>query len=217
MTEIGTSLQRHGYALLQQLAPASSTLEVAGSLGVPLTPRDGPLVQQLMPRATATPNTYSGNFGLGMFPFHTDLAHWRSPPRYLVLRCLHGYEDVPTMLIDGESLVETIGANLLSRAVVKARRPQNGAIPLLRLVEKVGDRSRIRWDSLFIQSASRVGEEGCRLMQAAIADAPQIAVALSRPGDTLILDNWRMLHARASVPEGRADRILERVYLEEVI
>jgi alpha-ketoglutarate-dependent taurine dioxygenase len=38
--------------------------------------------------------------------------------------------------------------------------------------------------------------------------------ALARAGDTLLIDNWRMLHARSSIPLGREDRIIERVYLE---
>ena len=35
-------------------------------------------------------------------------------------------------------------------------------------------------------------------------------------GDTVILDNWRMLHGRSAVPEKYSDRMLQRAYLEEL-
>ncbi|HAH95942.1 MAG TPA: hypothetical protein DCL69_03455, partial [Firmicutes bacterium] len=35
-------------------------------------------------------------------------------------------------------------------------------------------------------------------------------------GDTLVIDNWRMLHARSPVPAGREDRKIQRVYLESL-
>nr|WP_281066390.1 TauD/TfdA family dioxygenase [Xanthobacter flavus] len=40
-----------------------------------------------------------------------------------------------------------------------------------------------------------------------------MSIALAHPGDTLIIDNWRMLHARSPIPPGREDRSIQRVYL----
>lgn len=51
-------------------------------------------------------NTYSGNFGLEVFPFHTDLAHWYIPPRYIFLRCVNPAEYVATKLIDRQSILD---------------------------------------------------------------------------------------------------------------
>ncbi|MCA1403051.1 TauD/TfdA family dioxygenase [Ensifer sp. IC3342] len=216
MTNIGIRLSVDGFAHLPRHDPEQSTIEVANSIGYPLKPRDGPLVQRLTPKAEAPPNTYSGNFGLNAFPFHTDLAHWRSPPRYLLLRCLNGYKDVPTLLIDGIALASAIGLNLLGRAIVKGRRPQNGAVPLLRLYDQVDGCARLRWDEIFLKPAGRAGQDACDRMRQAIADGPHLPIALHEPGDTLIIDNWRMLHARSPVAAGREDRVLERVYLEEL-
>jgi L-asparagine oxygenase len=70
---------------------------------------------------------YSGIYGLGCFPFHTDLAHWRVPPHYLLLRCMTGYSDVPTLLVDGQALIDAVTLDVLIRAIFMPRRPRNGA------------------------------------------------------------------------------------------
>lgn len=95
MSELRMLVDLDGYAVLSGIAPGRSTDRVAARLGDIMLPWGGELVQELTSRAISTPNTYSGIFGLERFPFHTDLAHWPIPPRYLLLRCIRGYEDVP--------------------------------------------------------------------------------------------------------------------------
>jgi alpha-ketoglutarate-dependent taurine dioxygenase len=41
-------------------------------------------------------------------------------------------------------------------------------------------------------------------------------VLLLQPGDTLLIDNWRMLHGRSEVSTQSTSRIIDRVYLAEV-
>nr|WP_236762489.1 TauD/TfdA family dioxygenase [Agrobacterium tumefaciens] len=200
--------------MFSRFEPKLSIIDVANALGTPLTPWEGGLVQTLEPRATATPNTYSGNFGLDRFPFHTDLAHWRVPPRYLVLRCQVGYRDVPTLLLDGRELADAVSRNVLARAIFKPRRPRNGAFELLRLYEACtnGD-ELLRWDEIFLTPASRIGETADLAIREWLAKAEPLQIALHLPGDTLVVDNWRMLHARSPIPPGREDRSIQRVYL----
>lgn len=71
------SLRRHPGCLPPRLPTRNS--EEPNFIGTPLIPWDGSLVQELTPRASSTPNTYSGIFGLDRFPFHSDLAHWAEP------------------------------------------------------------------------------------------------------------------------------------------
>ena len=103
---IKSDVTKNGYVFVQGYSAESETAAVAHMLGKPLIPWEGGLIQELIPRASSTPNTYSGIYGFGRFPLHTDLAHWRTPPRYLLLRCVVGYADVPTLLIDGQALIE---------------------------------------------------------------------------------------------------------------
>lgn len=79
-TGLRNKITEQGYILIPDHRPSADIVDVANELGTSLTPWEGGLVQTLIPREDAAPNTYSGNFGLRRFPFHTDLAHWRRPP-----------------------------------------------------------------------------------------------------------------------------------------
>lgn len=204
----------HGYAFLREYRPEMEAFTLASVVGEPLTPWEGRLVQQLIPRVNGAPNTYSGIYGLKSFPFHTDLAHWRRPPRYLLLRCIKGYHDVPTLLLDGRAIIDAVTLNVLTRAIVKPRRPRNGEISLLRLCEQVDGGHRLRWDEVFLKSASNNGQFGSEQIRAYLSEAKPQCIALANPGDTLLVDNWRMLHARSPITPGRGGRHIERVYLE---
>ena len=208
------TVARYGYAVIQDYRLGDDSVAVASSLGEPLTPWGGRLIQELVPRAAATPNTYSGIYGLRSFPFHTDLAHWRVPPRYLLLRCVRGYAEVPTLLLDGQDLIDTATSDLLARAIFIPRRPRGGTLTLLRLCEHVEQTVRFRWDAVFLKPASKVGDVADKLVRTWLAETTPISTKLTQAGDTLLIDNWRVLHARSPIPSGCEDRKIERIYLE---
>lgn len=204
---------RRGYAFVQDYYPDTDTVAVAQAVGQPLLPWEDRLVQKLVPRSSAPPNTYSGIYGLGRFPFHTDLAHWRLPPRYLLLRCVTGYADIPTLLVDGHTLIEAVTPDILTRAIFKPRRPRNGTLILLRLCEPKDDGHCLRWDEVFLKPASKIGDIADLRVREWLAECTPLSIALARAGDTLLIDNWRMLHARSPIPAGREDRKIDRIYL----
>lgn len=209
-----STLEADGYAFLPRYAEDADATSVAADLGDPIAPWGGAVIQQLVPREMSTPNTYSGLFGLGHFPFHTDLAHWRVPPRYLVLRCVRGYVDVPTLVLDGRAIIDAVTPDILRRAVVRPRRPCSEQVRLLRLwQEEAGGHDLLRWDEVFLKPASRIGAFAFERILEELGSAAQSQVAMVDAGDTLVVDNWRMLHSRPPVPPGREDRRLERVYL----
>jgi L-asparagine oxygenase len=129
---------------------------------------------------------------------------------------MRGHADIPTLLIDAAALVEKITANVLSRAVVKPRRPRGGTVPLFRLYEAIGNRYRLRWDQTFLQPASRIGEIAFQRVIECLAQTKPQCIPLTSPGDTILIDNWRILHARSPIPPGREDRKIERIYLESL-
>lgn len=208
---------RYGYAFVREYRPGTDTIVVAKTLGQPLEPWKGGTVQDLVPRSTSTPNTYSGIYGLYQFPFHTDLAHWSLPPRYLFLRCVTGYVDIPTLLIDGEAIFGAITLDILTRAIFKPRRPRHGRVQLMRLYESRDEGYCFRWDEVFLQPASRIGDLAGQRLSEQLKKCDPLLIALARSGDTLVIDNWRMLHARSPIPAGREDRKIQRVYLESLI
>ena len=214
--QLKEEISAQGYCFIETLNPDSDSISIAVEFGRTMTPWTGRLVQQLVPRATSTPNTYSGLYGLNRFPYHTDLAHWRQPPRYLMLRCVRGYASVPTLLLDGKILVERVTHNVLARAIMKPRRPQNGVVPLLCLYQAADNGFRLRWDETFLEPASNTGKIAFLRVLECLAQAEHYAVPLKQPGDTIVIDNWRMLHARSPIPPGCEDRKIERIYLESL-
>lgn len=214
--EIKDEIRKKGYIFLPNHRPTDSIFDIAKSYGKPMVPWEGGLVQTLVPRTDAEPNSYSGIYGLGHFPFHSDLAHWRTPPRYLLLRCVNGYADIPTLLVDGHDLRDAITFDILARAIFKPRRPHNGSIPLLRLCEPIEHTVLLRWDEVFLKPASRIGKVADLRIREWLLTCKPTALSLSQPHDTLLIDNWRMLHARSPILPGRKNREIQRIYLEDL-
>ncbi|MFG1359182.1 Fe(II)-2OG oxygenase family protein [Xanthobacter pseudotagetidis] len=212
--EIRDGLRKVGYIFFSSHRPKDSIVEIAERFGKPLVPWENGLIQTLVPRTKAAPNSYSGIYGLDRFPFHSDLAHWRTPPRYLLLRCITGFADVPTLMIDGHDLIDAVSLDVLGRAIFKPRRPREGSVSLLRLCEPVDDVVRVRWDEVFLKPASRIGEVANLRVREWLSICTPIALSLAETHDTLLIDNWRMLHARSPILAGRETRAIERVYLE---
>lgn len=199
-------------------APGRSTADIASQLGTPERSVASRIVDQLSPREAndAEANTYSGLFGFGDFPLHTDFAHWPHPPRYLLLRCIIGFEAVTTPVVDGAAVATQAGEASLMFGLVRPRRRQNGELPLLSILERRPTSNIIRWDEVFIRPASRAGNEAVERFRSIVSDAPRKHIALAFPGDTLFIDNWRMLHGRSPIPDDCQSRLIERSYLEDL-
>ncbi len=209
-------VRAQGFAYLSAFEPAETTEAIARRLGEIVSPGRHAAVQTLRPRTIteATPNTYSGQYGMNDFPLHTDLAHLPSPPRYFLLRCVVGAEAVPTFLVDSALLISRVSAVSLARGLMVSRRPIEGKIRLLALRQRADNGEwLLRWDRTFIRPASEAGASAAAKLTAALAKAPRQLVTLQTPGDTLIVDNWRMLHGRGAIPHAARARLIERVYL----
>jgi L-asparagine oxygenase len=216
--EVKRDIEQVGFALLSGWVPQLSTDQILSQQKLATRFEAASRTHGIEPRTDAPLNTYSGQYGLGVFPPHSDMAHWPEPPRYIWLRCRKGYEAIVTFLLDGNDLVARCGSNLLERSLVRARRPLNGRYSLMPLFQpsRASTSSRLRWDQTFIVPASNTAVEGMKAVRAAIADQQQFSFSLASPGDTLIIDNWRMLHGRSAVPEACTDRIVERTYLRSL-
>jgi len=214
-----SEIANKGFILLRSYFPEQPTQQVATDLGELLFVRTLAGVQTLTPKdvSEAPSNTYSGMYGLKGFPLHSDLAHDRNPPPYLMLRCVIGRPDVQTLLQDTRPLVNAVGPDLLSRSLVRPRRPYNGEMPLLRLLKPVEDeRFVFRWDQRFIEPANSVGKLGVQKTAEVLSSFSPWPISLSDPGDTLVVDNWRVLHGRSKIPSASLGRMIERAYLERL-
>lgn len=212
---VAQELAENGFIFLRGYMPDLNSAEVFKTLGdvvkLPIVSE----VQVLKPnrREQSSPNTYSGNFGLEEFPLHTDLAHWFLPPRYLSLRCVMGTREVATYLLDSRDLVNDLGESTLGRTLVRPRRPVERLSYLLRLYGPTDDgESLFRWDSLFIRPATEASASTYKSVSNLITTKPKTCVHLQFVGDTLIVDNWRMLHGRSEITDDARSRHIERTY-----
>lgn len=222
--EVIADLNRNGFALWRELAPASSTIDVSERLGKvvnveDLLPGSGvPTVQSLRPRESSKVglNQYSGNYGLGDFPLHSDLAHWSLPPRYFLLRCIEGARDVFTRVLPWAAILPSVGLSALQRAVFGGRKRRFGCCSLVRAMSVHQTESVFRWDPVFLKPVNAPAQELALLMRDSKWANIAREIPLCRPGDTLLIDNWRVLHGRSPVPASGTGRLLERVYLSEI-
>ena len=209
----------NGFAFLPSLHSAASSIDVAATIGRSIALNGINPLYRLTPKTAceSTPNSYSGIYGLGMFPLHTDLAQHPLPPRYFILRCITGHHSVRTSLVDGYEIATVVGLSLLARSLVQPRRPTSRKLPLMTLYSVKNDVGLLRWDEQFIKPASRAGEQGSSAFVEALKKVSPTEFCLEGCGDTLVIDNWRMLHGRSAVPFDSRTRVIERIYLEEML
>lgn len=218
-------LERDGFSLRRGLAPRLSTIKVAEGLGsvidvAAMLPSSGiPTVQSLKPKnmSEVGRNQYSGHYGLGIFPLHTDLAHWAFPPHYFLLRCIVGSDDVFTHVLPWTPIVDSVGTAVLRKAVFAARRRRIGYSGLVRAMSHHDGTAVLRWDPIFLTPLNQHAQVLASTMLDSVWDSKVVRILLNQPGDTLIIDNWRMLHGRGVVMPRSTARHIDRVYLSEVL
>lgn len=218
--EISKAIAYDGFIIIRELAPNTPTLEVAAQLGSVIVLSGFSEVQSLRPRdkSDSTPNTYSGIYGKTSFPLHTDLAHWAIPPRYIALRCIQNFKHVATHLCIGNKVIEAIGSLALQRTLVQPRRSFSQGKHLLRLLQMSpnSDTSILRWDKLFLRPATIASAVTHSLVDRFLDNLKPSEIVLVNKGDTLIIDNWRMLHGRGPAVVEKDQRHIDRVYLKEL-
>lgn len=214
------SLHLTGFAVIRRFRGGMSSLKALEQLGHIDTVEGLKPIQSLTPQALheSPPNTYSGNFGEGDFPLHTDLAHWAIPPRYVALRCVKGSPNIATRIFDSNSLVSTIGKEALRTVLVQPRRPMRNGKQLLRILERVDNSSvfLFRWDSLYLRPATEIATQVFKIIRSILIQVHPIEITLLHPGDTILIDNWRCLHGRSSATGSTHDRRIDRAYMKEI-
>jgi L-asparagine oxygenase len=211
-------LKEHGFAFFESFNLKANTVTVAKEFGIPIEIPNIPVVQRLLPKyiEESKPNLYSGNFGLGSFPLHSDLAHWYIPPRYLLLRCIVPSDDVFTGVVLTKQLVSEMKESDIDRAIFKPRKRQNGEMSLLKFKQKSVTGNIYRWDSIFLKSSNNSAEKISNL----IVNANKVQCFTKKYflnfGDTLLIDNWNILHCRSEITPRSDNRVIERVYFSEI-
>jgi L-asparagine oxygenase len=204
------ALEQRGYCTLEGMDP-TGFLDFARTLGPITVDRRHPeAMRRISPQSEsqAEPNTLSSRFGFGAFPFHTDAAHWRTPPRFVLLLCLDpGSSGRRTRLIDTATLGDPRSREVLGEGVWKAahRRPF-----LCRLIERSGTMVRWRYDPACLVPWSPSAIRASTVVPELISSSAVLDINW-KVGDLLCLDNWRILHARSGTTVQDGDRCLARI------
>jgi L-asparagine oxygenase len=208
-------LHANGCVYLESLEPEMDTQSIAQKIGKVISSPDFLTVQSLTPKdkVSATKNMYSGNFGLDEFPLHTDMSHWYRPPRYFILRASVPASGVATTVLNHRYCLEGISEETVRRAIFQPRRKIENKTFFLRILEE----NIFRWDEVFIVPKNKDAHVVSQHIAACKQDDRIIKFFLDKPGDTLLIDNWQVLHGRTAIPASGINRKIERVYLSEVL
>jgi alpha-ketoglutarate-dependent taurine dioxygenase len=188
-----------------------TALEIAHSIGVPSpSRRRGPMVDHLLPvnRQVAKARSLSALYGLGEFPWHTDGAHWCTPPRYLVMACLEADEKVADTIICDGHLIAPLSSAAARSAVFRVINGGNSFYVSVR--PSLGH--YFRYDP---GCMTPLDDRALAMINAMDHQLPEREVRIDwTKGKYLLLDNWRFLHRREAT-DGSTTRKLIRVTVME--
>lgn len=208
-------LEENGWIIMNDISSRAQMLDLACSLGTPISAPTGELVKILTPRESneGPQNSFTATFGKGVFPFHTDTAFWGIPARYVVLRVL-GDTRRPTLLLDLDHLwgsLETHERTHLQRSIWLV--PTAGTRMYCSLKFSLEGRTVWRYDPHLMRPANSHASLSVGILTRYIERGAETVHVQWQVGNCLILDNWRCLHARGPEPQGEHSRAIERVYV----
>jgi L-asparagine oxygenase len=211
LRETKEDLVANGYHFDSRYHTIEEVQALAESLGtLRYDIRHKEIVRSVSPTAvrSAHPNTLSSRYGLDLFPLHTETAYWRTPCRYLALRCEHpgsGGRRTTVMPI-GALKFTRLQRSLLEAGVWVAgdRRPF-----LCSLFED----GFVRFDRDCMKpiSAKAIESEIVLRHQIERHDVRSIEWIV---GAVLIVDNYVCLHGRGLALAPDPDRVLQRILIK---
>jgi alpha-ketoglutarate-dependent taurine dioxygenase len=191
-------------------------LSIALQLGRPIQSRRN---TSLVDRLTVTrqeeayPRSLSAIYGVDAFPFHTDSAYLHIPPQFMLLRLAEGSKsDRPTLLHDVHSLSFTEEEKrVILRDVWLVNGGRGRFLTTLLNNTLVPGSTIFRYDRCCMRPAHPTFNKSSLILDSRCNELTPITINWTN-GLILILDNWRMLHARGQGSiEDNKQRVLERV------
>lgn len=206
-TELQDSLLKRGWSAFR--SPDVPLDQVARAWGTPRPSRVGhALVDALVPLTAdeAPARSLSAFAGLSRQPLHTDGAHFVEPPRFVLLRHRAG-EPGSTLILDFNDIGLSAEQLFRLKRAVWVINGGRGRL-LASAIEEHAGGHRIRYDLQVMKPAHPNFEPMAAEFAAALASA-RLDTHHWGPGECVILDNWRVLHARDAVTAS-GGRVMER-------
>jgi L-asparagine oxygenase len=170
-------------------------------------------VERISPKHSnqARPGTMSAIYGLGPFPLHTERAHWRVPPRYLIFRSVGEINNRPTTLLDSYDLIldKQLVRELLQAPWLVQWGNDSFLSPVLRPLP-TSELWQIRYDRCCMTVLDGMQKElGARFEHT--LSTLSLRYHYWQSGNVLLIDNRRMLHGRGASTNEDLGRVLERI------
>lgn len=188
-------------------------LDIGNRLGHPVgNRRRGQLVDYLVPksRQAAKPGSLSACYGLNIFPWHTDGAHWGTPPRFIVMGCLEADSQAADTLICDGRFFAPLNSEAARSSVF---RITNGGRCFYAAARAGLDRY-YRYDPGCMTPMDAGAQQIMSSVNRMIPEGQQMITW--RPGAFLLLDNWRFLHRRTASVEGSVRKLLRVTVMEKM-
>ena len=209
--DVRSEIGHKGFATISGIQLAD-VMSLAKDLGeVTMDKRSPDLYRRISPQNQDVTkiNTLSSRYGMGEFPFHTDVAHWKKPASYVLLYC----EDVgaghrPTQLIDTQAW--SISTSL--RHSLTCELWKSGYIsPMLCTVgsDVNGDLS-IRYDLGCMRPTGTKSHKLKKQLGELVLSSQKMTINWTC-GLLVLIDNTRILHARGQACVPDTDRVIIRV------
>lgn len=205
------SLKENGYCLVEGTS-SDGLVRTAEMLGTPRPSRpDGPIVDILTPRGKldARSGTISAHFGMGAFPWHSDGAVDRDPPRYVLMRAESvNIRSATTDILDLYGLLSGHLFCKYGRLVceIKTRRSSY----LAPFVTQRNGTWCAKWDPIRMRALGKKATE----FHQEVAQAEPSARQHWKNGDLLVIDNWRCLHRRSDAASDPL-RVIQRIVVKD--
>lgn len=189
--------------------------ELAAELGCPVPNRQGgPICEELQPIAAdqARPRSISAKSGKGEQALHTDGAHHRTPPTYLLLHCVsEGSVPTPTLVVP----LERIGLEPDALALMRSGRWSINGGRGSKFYRPALDSNGIRYDPYCMIPANADAVRVQPVLSAAVRTTTPVSVVLRR-GQTLVIANRLALHSRSRVQTTASGRVMCRVLVRQL-
>lgn len=176
--------------------------------------RSGRSIDPLAPTdvSHAHPASQSRFFGLGEFPFHTDAAYKERPPHLVLLRCERsGSSGRKTFLVRPDWTADRLWHRQLVHALICVDDGKSRFYSSI-LTRHV-DNEYLRYDPVCTKPVNKTAQTVFKTMPYRLLMTETIHAVTWEDHFCLLIDNWKVLHARGRSDVADKDRLLERALL----
>ncbi|WP_397299203.1 TauD/TfdA family dioxygenase [Nonlabens ulvanivorans] len=208
------AILNNGWEIIQgQSIENENLIKIAKTYGVPFPDSNQQLIQKLNSKnkKTGIKNSFSYNYGLSAFPYHTDTAFDNTPANYFLLTSLYNSKTT-TNIIDSHSIINNLNneeIKILKKSIFLLSTPQEKKFTNLIFVKN--KKTGIRFDPNIMTPYNSYSKDALAILNEQITKTKTIEIKWNKE-QILIVDNWRCIHSRSNVIDEK--RTLKRIYIK---